>query len=143
MKARRILLAGTTVVVVLGATGYGWGGASPLRSTSKTTEVPPANFTGTSGADTLVGTDQNENLTGMAGPDRIRGAAGNDVVRGGPGNDRLFGGPGRDVLLGEQGNDNLTARDGERDTVNGGPGFDRAWVDASDVVRGVERIYRR
>jgi len=131
------------MLLVLGVTGYGMSAVTPHRSTSKATVVPPANFLGTSGADTLVGTDRNDNLSGMGGPDQIRGARGNDVLRGGRGNDRLFGGFGRDVLFGDQGNDKLATRDGERDTVFGGSGFDEAWVDRKDVVRGVERIHRQ
>ncbi len=143
MKVPRILLVGAMVVLVLGVAGYGASGVTPQRSASKATVVPPANFLGTSGADTLVGTDRNENLSGMGGPDEIRGVRGNDVLRGGLGNDRLFGGFGRDVLFGEKGNDRLTSRDGERDTVYGGPGFDEAWADRKDVVRGVERVHRQ
>ena len=143
MKARRILLFGIVVTLVLGITGYATSGVAPLRSASKATVVPPANFVGTSGADTLVGTSRNDNLSGMGGPDTLRGRGGNDVLRGGSANDRLFGGRGHDVLLGEQGNDKLSARDGVRDTVNGGPGIDQAWVDRTDVVRGVEHVYRR
>jgi len=143
MKVLRILLGGTAVVLVLGVTGYGTSAVMPQRSTSKATVVPPASFAGTSGADSLVGTDENENLSGMGGPDVIRGRGGNDVLRGGPGNDRLFGGLGRDVLLGDAGRDRLSARDGERDTVRGGAGFDEAWVDRNDVVRGVERVHRQ
>ena len=81
-------------------------------------------------------------LLGRGGNDTVRGRGGNDVIRGGTGNDRLYGGPGRDLILGEPGNDRLYARDGVRDTLNGGPGFDEAWVDALDVVRNVERVHR-
>ena len=143
MKARWILLAGTMTVLVLGVTGYATSGVSPLRSDAKSTVVPPANFNGTAGVDELVGTNGNDNLAGMGGADTIRGKGGNDVLRGGAGNDHLFGGSGRDILLGDQGNDNLTARDGERDVVTGGPGVDRAWVDQLDIVRGVERVFRK
>jgi Ca2+-binding RTX toxin-like protein len=143
MKVPRVLLIGAVVVLVLGVTGYATSAVSPQRSSSKSTVVPPANFVGTSGADALVGTAGNENLAGMGGPDVIRGAGGNDVLRGGPGNDRMFGGLGRDILLGDPGSDRLTSRDGERDVLNGGPGFDEAWVDAKDVVRGVERVHRQ
>jgi Ca2+-binding RTX toxin-like protein len=143
MKVPRLLLGGTAIVVVLSITGYGTSAVTPQRSASKATVVPPASFVGTSGADTLVGTDQNENLAGRGGPDLIRGKGGNDVLRGGAGNDRLFGGPGRDILLGDAGRDRLSSRDGARDTVQGGAGFDEAWVDRNDVVRGVERIHRQ
>ena len=51
--------------------------------------------------------------------------------------------PGVDKFFGGRGNDRLSARDGKNEVVNGGPGFDQAWVDGNDVVQGVERVYRR
>jgi Ca2+-binding RTX toxin-like protein len=143
MKPRWILSAGAAGALVLGVTGYGTGTGAPLAGSSRSTVVPPGSFVGTAGKDALLGTTRNENLAGMAGPDSIRGGAGNDVIRGGPGDDRLFGGFGRDILFGDAGDDRLTARDGERDVLYGGPGFDQAWVDRFDVVRGIERVYRR
>jgi hypothetical protein len=53
--------------------------------------------------------------------------------RGGTGTDRLFGGPGRD---------DLEAADGQRDTVDCGPGPDVARVDGFDRVSGCERVIR-
>ncbi len=57
---------------------------------------------------------------------------------GAAGNDTLNGGGGKDVLLGGVGNDTLLARDGVRDTANGGPGSDRARVDKTDAVRSIQ-----
>jgi RTX calcium-binding nonapeptide repeat (4 copies) len=128
-------------VAVLGFAGVAV--ASPLRSGAKLTVTPPAYYVGTNRADTLVGTNGNNVLLGRGGNDTLYGRGGNDVLEGGIGNDRLYGGPGRDTLLGGPGNDRLYARDGQRDVVNGGPGFDIAWVDKLDVVRNVERVYRR
>jgi Ca2+-binding RTX toxin-like protein len=51
----------------------------------------------------------------------------------------LVGSKGRDRLRGGAGRDQLRARDGERDIVSGGPGKDRAAVDAIDVVRKLEK----
>ena len=51
----------------------------------------------------------------------------------------LDGGAGHDVLIGGPGNDTLSAWDGTPDTVDGGPGRDRGWVDRTlDTVRSVE-----
>ncbi len=55
MKARRVLLIGTVVVLVLGITSYATSAVAPQRSASEATVVPPASFVGTSGANTLVG----------------------------------------------------------------------------------------
>lgn len=143
MKTPKILLVGAVAVTALAATGYGTTGVSPLRTTAKATVVPPASYVGSSSPDNLVGSDRNDVLLGLAGNDRLRGGRGNDVIRGGAGHDRLAGGMGKDTIFGDRGNDRLSARDGELDTLDGGPGFDQAWVDRSDVVRNVERVYRR
>jgi Ca2+-binding RTX toxin-like protein len=134
-------LIGLLAAAVLVMTGYAVSSASPLRSRGAATSVPPAYYAGTDADDVLFGTSGTDVLSGKGGNDRLYGRGGNDVLRGGSGNDRLWGGPGRDVLLGGPGNDLLYARDGTRDTVDGGPGFDQAWVDRLDVVKNVERIY--
>jgi hypothetical protein len=117
--------------------------ASPLRSVARLTVTPPAYYVGTSRSDTLYGTPGNDVLLGRGGNDTVYALPGNDVAEGGIGNDRLYGGKGRDVLRGGAGNDRLFTRDHRRDVVNGGPGFDEAWVDQLDVVRNVERVHRR
>ena len=124
-----------TFVVVLTVVVFAAGAAlaGPLRSGGRLTTVPPAFYAGTNRAETITGSKANDVLVGRGG---------NDVLRGGTGNDRLYGGPGKDVLAGEVGNDRLYARDGVRETVNGGPGFDEAWLDRLDVARNVERVHR-
>jgi Ca2+-binding RTX toxin-like protein len=117
--------------------------ASPMSSAGRLTVAPPAYFTGTSHSDTLYGTPRNDVLLGRGGNDTVYALPGNDVADGGIGNDRTYGGKGRDVLRGGVGNDRLYARDGRRDVINGGPGFDEAWVDQLDVVTNVERLHRR
>ena len=54
------------------------------------------------------------------------------------GNDTIDSRGGRDVLRGGTGNDVLLARDRTRDTLDGGPGRDRARVDKIDAVRNIE-----
>jgi len=87
---------------------------------------------GTSGDDTLNGTDQGEIFFGFGGNDTIFagggndhafGGRGNDLIFGGNGNDHLFGGRGNDALVGEAGNDHLVGGRG-RDLLVGGPGKD-------------------
>jgi Ca2+-binding RTX toxin-like protein len=117
--------------------------ASPLSTSRTATVVPPAYFVGTAGSDTIYGTPHNDVLLGKGGNDTIYALPGNDVAEGGTGNDRIYGGKGHDVLRGGPGNDRLYARDGSRDVVIGGPGFDEAWVDRFDKVRGVEVVHRR
>jgi Ca2+-binding RTX toxin-like protein len=123
---------------------------------------------GTEGDDRIIGTKKTDIVCALGGddvvktkggPDVIDGANGNDVAKGGKkadlllgvrgndkligskGADRLIGGKGRDVLKAGADNDNISAADGERDVVNGGPGVrNRARVDGKDKVQRVQRL---
>ena len=139
LKFSTVALLAVLVCAGLGAVAA----ASPLRTGRALTVVPPAYFVGSDRSDTLYGTPHNDVLVGRGGNDTIYALPGNDVLYGDVGNDRLHGGKGHDVLRGGAGNDLLYARDGTRDVVNGGPGFDEAWVDRLDVVKNVERVHRR
>ncbi len=88
---------------------------------------------GTTGTDTLRGTNGSDELAGLSGNDRLDGGAGDD---------RLLGGPGRDLLTGGSGRDTIQARDGERDTVDCGPGRDTVTADAVDALTGCEVVRR-
>lgn len=97
------------------------------------------------GDDRITGNDRANQILGEAGNDTLAGGAGGDTVVGGEGNDTIDGGSGVDFLSGEAGNDTLYARDGAADfAVHGGDGaaggFDRARVDPSDPVDGVEQF---
>jgi RTX calcium-binding nonapeptide repeat (4 copies) len=80
----------------------------------------------------IRGTAGNNRLVGTRGNDALCGLGGNDVLKGLAGNDRLVGGGGRDTFY---------SRDGFRDVDKGGPGRDRARVDARDVRRSIEVIF--
>jgi hypothetical protein len=111
---------------------------------------------GTAGPDVICGFGGNDVIRARGGEDTVKGGAGNDVLRGGPGADRLiggtgndlvsggsgrdvvrgqrgrarvYGGAGNDLLSGGLGRDRLWAADGQRDTVDGGPGADVGVVD--------------
>ena len=94
------------------------------------------------GPTTLVGTPGDDNLNGGPGDDIIIGLAGSDILGGGAGNDSLDGGSGTDLLIGGLGADTLSGGDGDdyllidsEDTViDGGAGFDSAFVLTSDPV---------
>ena len=115
---------------------------------------------GFDGADSLIGGPGVDDLTGGAGSDRLLGGDGGDVMGGERGNDRLAGGAGNDRLgaarrttrspagpgatyLAGPGNDVVDAANGVRETLNCGPGRDRAVADRRDVARQCERIVRR
>ena len=78
---------------------------------------------GTSGSNVLVGTRGNDALCGLGGNDTLKGLGGNDRLVGGGGNDTFY------------------ARDGFRDVLLGGTGFDRARVDSKDVRRSIAVLF--
>ncbi len=105
--------------------------------------VAPAGCTivGTPGNDFLFDSPRNDVVCGLGGNDTIAGGGGNDVLRGGPGDDTIQGGAGADRLLGGPGDDSLRAFDRRRDRVDGGGGYDTAWVDRRlDGVKRVEQV---
>lgn len=86
-------------------------------------------ITGTSQADLIKGFGGADILSGAGGDDRVEGGAGRDDVGGNQGNDTLIGGSGKDVFTAGIGDDFLEARDGIRDIVDCGPGFDTVKAD--------------
>jgi Ca2+-binding RTX toxin-like protein len=96
---------------------------------------------GNGGDDKLVGRAGGDLMWGGAGNDLIDAGRSNDFVNGGKGADEIFGGPGRDNLLGTSGPDAFSARDGDIDRLNGGPGRDRAEVDSAlDRLKRIEVV---
>lgn len=81
------------------------------------------NVDGSSGNDTIYGTDAEENMNGRGGNDKIYAGGGNDTVLGGEGDDYLYGEDGNDLLQGESGDDFLIGGDGD-DILTGGTGDD-------------------
>ncbi len=115
---------------------------------------------GTNAADLLKGSDEAEVIVGFAAADRLRGFGGHDCLIGGTGkdrldgergSDRLTGGAGADFLIDKHdlnafdagpGNDYVDARNGKRELVLCGSGFDRARTDRKDRVRSCELLNR-
>ena len=100
---------------------------------------------GTNDMDLLVGTTNNDTLYGLDGPDDILAKDGKDRLYGGDDSDELQGNRGGDYIAGDQGPDDLyggrgsdflDAADGfrEQDSVNCGPGLDRAVATRNDDV---------
>jgi Ca2+-binding RTX toxin-like protein len=96
---------------------------------------------GQDGSDYLSGGDDNDYLSCGTGNDTGRGGFGDDEIHGGDGNDYLYGDDGSDWLLGEggddcmfggNGNDYFTAQDGVSEYIDGGAGWDTAFVDDRD-----------
>ncbi|MFD1259670.1 calcium-binding protein [Entomomonas asaccharolytica] len=84
-------------------------------------EKPMNQIIGTSGNDTLYGTDENDYIDGKEGNDTIYGRAGNDILIGGPGDDKLYGEAGDDRLEAGEGDDYLYGGAGD-DILVAGPG---------------------
>ena len=99
----------------------------------------PSNY---DGYDVLLGGPGDDRLAGGWQKDRLFGGPGRDRLSGGLHADLLDGGPHPDILLGDGGDDLLLARDGSRDELWGGAGFDRATADGVDRLRGIERRLR-
>jgi Ca2+-binding RTX toxin-like protein len=101
-----------------------------------------SSLSGGGGADLLTGGGGAQDLLGQAGQDQLDGRGGVDFLGGGSEADRLIGGTGRDWLFGGPGPDRLLARDGKRDSLNGGTGHDRARVDrALDRIKRIEELF--
>lgn len=89
----------------------------------------------------LRGTNSADIITGGGLADWLYGYAGADTLRGGGGNDSIDGGTGPDKLYGDSGGDKLYAKDGVKDTLNGGTGTDRSRHDQIDVRTSVEGTF--
>lgn len=89
---------------------------------------------------TVRGGPGNDELNGDSGANRLYGDAGSDVLYGGDGDDYVDGGPGTDQIFGDSayleagGADTLVSRDGERDEVTCGVGYDVVTADPLDVL---------
>ena len=95
---------------------------------------------GTSKSEYLAGGGHDDTIFGLGGSDTLLGGAGDDMIDGGAGNDIITGGAGADRLLGGPGSDTIYAVDDERDTIDCGPGNDRAVVDAVDKIVNCEVV---
>jgi Ca2+-binding RTX toxin-like protein len=103
---------------------------------------------GTSAGDLILGRRGDDRIFGRRGADCLRGERGRDRLSGGRGKDRISGGRGadridaengRDRAFGGNGDDRIEARDGKRDRIDCGRGFDTVEADRKDSVRRCER----
>lgn len=98
------------------------------------------------GNDVITGEGRQETIDGGAGDDRLEGGNGDDTIVGGPGRDTVYGDDTATTCVGGIencvvfGNDTIDVRDGERDSVDCGPGTDRVTADAVDVLAGCETV---
>lgn len=96
-------------------------------------------YTGTAGADHILGAGGNDLLTGGDGNDYLDGGDGNDRLTAGRGDDTLVGGAGNDLLIGGVGAQQLFGGEGDdriqsgdrNSTLDGGEGNDTLIVSFS------------
>jgi Ca2+-binding RTX toxin-like protein len=65
------------------------------------------NFFGTSGPDTIVGTDDDDKIFGKKGSDNVNGKGGDDYIAGNAGDDEINDGFGSDKIIGGSGDDTI------------------------------------
>ena len=70
--------------------------------------------------------------------DIVVGGNGKDVLRGGGSRDLIDGGKGRDRFIGGGGDDTIQARDGLKERIKCGPGYDFVKGDREDTLIGCE-----
>lgn len=105
--------------------------------------APLCTLAGGPTGDRLRGTSRRDVVWGYGGPDQIVGGRGSDELHGGSGDDVLNPGPGSDFVAAGADDDIVLARDGERDSVYCGSGYDIVIADAVDVVDwSCDRILR-
>jgi Ca2+-binding RTX toxin-like protein len=78
---------------------------------------------GSSGPDTLIGSDDLDVINGLAGPDWLYGLSGDNTLNGGDGEDHLRGGLGDDLLIGGADRD-MIIDDGGVNRIDAGAGSD-------------------
>ena len=102
---------------------------------------------GTSGDDTLSGTNGVDIMFGLDGNDDLKGRDGDDTIYGGDGNDTLNGQGDSDALFGGAGDD-ILVWDSIDTTIDGGSGTDTLNASGADVdittfagtITGIEQI---
>jgi Ca2+-binding RTX toxin-like protein len=112
-------------------------GLTRLTQDDKVENLPDWNrrpTNGTSGADTLTGTDVVDVIVSGEGDDTVSTGGGDDVVVGGGGNDVVVGGFGNDLIYGDNADPTAT---GGVDTLTLGDGSDVAYGgEADDKIKG-------
>jgi Ca2+-binding RTX toxin-like protein len=104
-------------------------GTAPFAMTTARADV----LFGTSGPDTIGGTDDDDIIIGKEGNDDISGEGGDDYIEGNEGNDEINDGPGSDNIFGDDGRDKI-----ELEGLGEDGGFDGA--DEAHGEKGKDNI---
>jgi hypothetical protein len=126
------------VELQVGGRQFACTGATPCTLSPAQSPTNAALIIGTSGPDSIQGSDHSDCIYGMAGDDVIQARLGRDEVHGGDGNDSIYGETSGvdasgddDLLFGEAGDDYLHGGPGQ-DTLVGGDGQDTLWGGLGD-----------
>jgi Ca2+-binding RTX toxin-like protein len=116
----------------------GGGGIDTLRFDETNGTMPPGEFAGGAGNDTLDGGSSADTLDGGTESDKIAGHGGDDKLVGGAGNDKVIGGTGNDTVTLGADSDQFTWNPGDgKDRVDGDAGTDTLLFNGSDVDTAV------
>jgi Ca2+-binding RTX toxin-like protein len=137
LVAAGVALAQDGVQKVCNTNCYGTDRDDQLSGTAN-----PNIIKGRKGADQIEGNGGKDILNGNLGADAVYGDNGEDKVYGGGDNDYMQGGYKSDHIGTGSGNDVVAAKDGFRDQIYCGSGFDRVYVNRSDVLHGCEKKLR-
>lgn len=121
---------------LLGGDGKDW----VLGGNERSTKAGDKNLVGGPGNDGIIAGDGSDNALGGTGNDLVWGTTGSDRVTGEEGSDLLDGWWGSDVVVGGADPDWLydgPFRDTSRDTLSGGEGNDKFWVDNGPPRRDI------
>jgi hypothetical protein len=148
-----ILGRGDDVGIAYAASVFGGRGDDDLRGFGDGTLIVGGpgddKHLATFGDQIIEGGPGNDFIYAGSGNDRAEGGPGRDEIAGSHGEDELFGGSGNDLIAGGYGSDAIEAGAGDdtvwsfdpgRDTVDCGPGSDRASVSHNDRVTGCETV---
>jgi Ca2+-binding RTX toxin-like protein len=90
--------------------------------------------------ETIISGSGNDRIIGSPFNNALLGGAGNDTIYGGAGNDMISAGPGHDQLFGQDGKDFFFAQDGQKDSIDGGGGFDTAQRDHGSIKDQITHV---
>jgi Ca2+-binding RTX toxin-like protein len=143
LLATDTMILGTTAAQTIGTAQFGF----PLpNSAVRDTVFNSGGIVGlaqegTSGNDTIYGTERADALWGFAGNDVLHGGAGDDELYGGADNDGLYGGEGADLLNGGAGMDTANYSNGMhgvRVDLAAGQGFGESAE--GDILISIENV---
>ncbi|QIN84219.1 hypothetical protein GBA63_17335 [Rubrobacter tropicus] len=96
-----------------------------------------ANFRGTDGPNTIIGTKNADRIDALAGDDNLFGGGGNDRLIANRGDDDVYAGVGADTVNAGRGDDYIEVQgDDRRDVVRCGSGRDVVKANPQDALAG-------